>query len=66
MFLYAKDKGKTIKEVLKRCNEEWTKSWNFQHPELRGDPDAPGGAGKTNRKALIDIYNSLGIQPSVA
>ncbi len=61
IFVFAQEHGKNIDEVLAACQAEWEKNWNFQHPELRGDPDAPGKAGLNNRISLEDIYHKLGI-----
>lgn len=63
IFLRADEEGKTVAQVLEQCEKEWPNNWNFQHPDLRGDPDAPGGAGRTSRIALLNIYNALGIKP---
>lgn len=61
LFVFAREAGKTADEVLAACQTEWKKNWDFQHPELRGDPDAPGKAGLNNRISLEDIYAALGM-----
>jgi len=61
IFIYAKDNGKSVTEVLAECEKEWTRNWNFQHPDIKGDPLAPGGAGKQNNASLLNIYRALGI-----
>jgi hypothetical protein len=61
IFLYAQKSGKTVDEVIAKINEEWKRNWSYQHPDIRGDPAAPGGAGKQNRLSLINIYRALGI-----
>jgi hypothetical protein len=61
IFLYGDGDGKSVEDILEICQIEWDKNWNFQHPDLRGDPDAPGKAGIKNRISLEDIYEKLGI-----
>lgn len=61
VFGYAKDNKVPFEKVLEVCEKEWERNWNFQHPELRGDPDAPGAAGRQNRFSLCNIYEALGI-----
>lgn len=61
IFYYAKDHNKSVKEVLDECEKEWKRNWNYQHPDIRGNPDAPGGAGLQNRRSLGNIYSLLKI-----
>lgn len=61
IFLFAKEHEKSIDEVLQECEKEWKRVWDFQHPDLRGNPEAPGGAGIQNRASLYNIYSALGI-----
>jgi len=62
IFLYAKGNGKSVTEVLAECEKEWERSWNFQHPDIKRDPNAPGNAGIQNRVSLQNIYSALGVQ----
>lgn len=61
IFLYAAEQGKSAEEILEACESEWKRSWQFQHPELKGDADAFGAAGMQNRASLENIYGALGI-----
>lgn len=62
IFLYAKEQGVSIPaEVIPALKNEWERSWNYQHPELRADPDAPANAGIQNRAILLAIYSKTGI-----
>lgn len=61
VFLYAQECGKRVDEVLEALNKEWERNWNYQHPDIRGSADAPGGAGPQNRASLENIYSTLGI-----
>lgn len=61
IFLYAKENQKSVAEVLKECEKEWERNWQYQHPYIKGDPDAPAAAGMQNRASLQNIYSSLGI-----
>jgi len=61
LFMVAKEHEKGADEVLKECEKEWQRSWKNQHPDLRGDPDAPGNAGLQSRASLVNIYSGLGI-----
>lgn len=61
IFFFARDYKKPISEVLQACESEWQRNWNYQHPEIKGDPDAPGAAGLQNRLSLKNIYNALKI-----
>ncbi len=61
VFGYTKDNKVPFEKVLEVCEKEWERNWNFQHPELRGDPDAPGAAGRQNQVSLYNIYEALGI-----
>lgn len=62
IFMFAQENNKGIDEVLQECEKEWKRNWNNQHPDIRGNSDAPGSAGLQNRMSLYNIYNSLGIQ----
>ena len=44
VFFYAKEHGKSLDEVFAVCEAEWMRSWKYQHPDIKGDPDAPGAA----------------------
>lgn len=66
IFLYAKEHRKAVFDVLRECEKEWERNWNFQHPDLRGNPDAPGGAGLQNRASLENIYAALGVPSPLA
>lgn len=61
IFLYAKKHGKPLEKVLTECEKEWERNWGRQHPDIRGDGDAPGGAGLQNRTSVINIYHALGV-----
>ncbi|MDD2646880.1 MAG: hypothetical protein PHV78_01220 [Patescibacteria group bacterium] len=61
IFVSAQECRVPVTRVLAECEKEWDRNWNFQHPELRGNPDAPGGAGMQNRASLEKIYTALGI-----
>jgi len=61
IFLYAKEHKKSVEEVLAECEKEWKRNWDYQHPEIKGDPSAPGGAGQQNRSSITHIYRTLGI-----
>lgn len=61
IFLLAKEHQVSVADVLAQCQREWDRNWNNQHPEIRGNPDAPGGAGIQNRASLENIYAALGI-----
>jgi len=59
--MFAAEHGRPVPEVLAACEKEWERNWKFQHPDLRADSDAPGGAGNQNRVSLENVYSSLGI-----
>jgi|GEM_PF-2092160 len=61
IFLFAKEYQVSVADVLAQCQREWDRNWKNQHPEIRGNPDAPGGAGTQNRASLENIYVALGI-----
>lgn len=61
IFLFAKEHQVSVADVLAQCQVEWDRNWKNQHPEIRGNPDAPGGAGIQNRASLENIYAALGI-----
>ena len=66
LFVYMKEANKTLDEVLAALEEQWEKTWNFQHPDIKGDPDAPG-AGIASITSLADIHQKLGVPlPRVA
>lgn len=62
VFLYANESGKTAREVLRECEKEWKRCWELQHPELKGNLDAPGAAGTQNFASLRNIYRALGVK----
>lgn len=61
IFLFANEHQKSVAEVLNECEKEWKRNWQFQHPEIKGDTDAPAAAGIQNRASLGNIYNALQI-----
>ncbi len=61
IFLFAAEQEKPVVEVLVECEREWKRNWEFQHPEIKGDPDAPGAAGEANRTSLENIYHALNL-----
>lgn len=61
IFLFAKENQKSFAEVLSECEKEWKRNWGYQHPDIKGDADAPGIAGIQNRASLENIYGSLKI-----
>lgn len=61
IFMYAVEHQIPVERVLAECEKEWTRNWGQQHPTLRGDGEAPGGAGVASRKSVINIYQALGI-----
>ena len=61
IFLRAKEQKQKIDDVLEQCKKEYERNWYYQHPAIRGDPDAPGGAGIQNRRSLENIYTALGM-----
>jgi len=62
IFMFAQENNKGIDEVLQECEKEWERNWDNQHPNIRGNPNAPGSAGFQNRASLCNVYNSLGIK----
>lgn len=62
IFFYAKEHGKKLADVFAACELEWTRNWQNQQLNVRGDTDAPGPAGVQNRISLSNIYKALGIQ----
>lgn len=61
IFMYAKENGKSVAEVLVECEKEWKRNWNYQHPDIKGGALASGGAGRQNIASLANIYKMLGI-----
>ena len=61
IFLFAQDHKKpiTITEILTECEKEWNRNWQYQHPDIKGDADAPGAAGIQNRFSLENIYKAI-------
>lgn len=57
IFVFAQEYGKSVDEVLAACQNEWERNWNFQHPDMKGDPDASA----SNRISLEDIYLKIGV-----
>ena len=62
VFVFAKEHGKSVSDVLPLMRQEWTRNWRYQHPDICGSADAPGGAGLQNRASLGNIYSALGIR----
>ena len=62
IFLFAKETGKSVDEVLTLCEKENKRNWYYQHPDIRGDLDAFGNAGVQNKLSLENIYSTLGIK----
>ncbi len=61
IFLYIGEYQKSVKEALSECEKEWERNWQYQHPDIRGDADAPGGAGIQNKASLENVYSALEI-----
>ena len=61
IFIFAKEQNKGLEDVFIACRVEWEKNWKFQHPAIKGDPNAPGVAGTQNRASLCSIYSTLEI-----
>lgn len=61
IFLFAKESQKSVADVLKACETEWERNWQHQQPDIKGNPDVPGGAGNQNRVSLNNIYRALGV-----
>jgi hypothetical protein len=59
VFLYAREKQVAVAEMIEAVEAEWQRNWSSQHPELRADPDAPGGAGLANRISILNINRAL-------
>lgn len=59
IFLFAKENQKSFADVLSECEKEWKRNWGYQHPDIKGDADAPGAIGIRNRVSLENIYGSL-------
>ena len=57
IFVFAQEYGKNVDEVLAACQIEWENNWNFQHPDIKGDPDVI----TSNRISLEDIYLKIGV-----
>ena len=63
IFLFGRENQKSVTDVLIECEKEWERNWQYQHPDIKGDPDAPGGAGIKNRTSLENVSSALGISP---
>ena len=61
IFIFAKKEKRSIEKVFIGVEEEWKRNWRFQHTDIKGNPDAPGSAGKQNRMSLENIYSFLNI-----
>jgi len=61
IFLYAKDQGLDVAEVLAECQKEWQKNWQHQRSDIRGDIDTPGVVGYNNRISVVNICHVLAI-----
>ncbi len=61
IFFCAADENKKLADVMPACEKAWENVWQMQHPDLRGDVDAPGGAGAASRRAIGEIYEKVGI-----
>jgi hypothetical protein len=59
IFLRAQEQGKKTDDILEQCDKELERNWKYQHPAIRGDPDAPGNAGIQNRRSLENIYSAM-------
>ena len=57
VFVFAQEHGKSVEEVLAACQNEWENNWDFQHPDMKGDPDVSA----SNRISLEDIYLKIGV-----
>ena len=66
IFVFAQEAEKSVDEVLGLCEKENKRNWQYQHPDIKGDADAPGGAGLQNRVSMENIYSALGIKSPVA
>ena len=66
IFVFAQEAKKSVDEVLALCEKENQRNWYYQHPDIRGDVDALGGAGLQNRLSLENIYGALGIKSPAA
>jgi len=67
IFTFAKghDEPISVARILEECEKQWKRNWYYQDPSIKGDPDAPGGAGIQNRASLELIYSAIGV-PSPA
>lgn len=61
IFVFAKEQGVSVEAVVGVAKKEYECNWQFQHPEIRGNPDALGAAGEQNRLSLLNVYNELGV-----
>jgi len=61
VFLFAQENKKSVAEVLIECEKEWERNWQYQHPDIKGNADAPGAVGTQNRMSLVNIYSSLNL-----
>ena len=67
IFTFAKEHDESISaaKILEECKKQWERSWYYQHPAIKGNPDAPGGAGIQNRASLELIYSAIGVPSPV-
>ena len=66
IFGYAKTQSIDPSTVLAQCETEDKRVWSFQHPDIKGDPGAPGNAGTQNRQSIERIYNDCGIMSPIS
>jgi len=60
-FTKKQDEPISVARILEECEKQWKRNWYYQHPSIKGDPDAPGGAGIQNRASLELIYSAIGV-----
>ena len=60
ILLKAVEHGKSVSFVLGAMDDEYTRSWMFQHPDIRGD--LLGGAAESNCAAYQRLFESLGLE----
>ncbi len=58
LLVFAEEAGKTD-EALSLLEKFYDEHWKFQHPDMRGNPEASGA----NQSYLTDVYQQLGITP---
>lgn len=52
---------KTFKEIYVAFQEEWSSVWNYQHPDVRGDPLGFGKIGSKNIASYARVCAALSI-----